>query len=109
LKKSRIRRLIPKKLARQIARSSGSRRSDLEAVAERESAVTIAKMQRKGFELVTRLESGEGVFVREDDKVSLHVQLPRKLYDRLGAAAGEGERSKRDVVITALEKYLDGA
>lgn len=108
MKKSRIRRLIPKKLAREIARAKGDSRAALETVAEREAAPAVARMRKRGFQLVTRLESGEGVFVRDDDNVSLHVQLPGALYEKLDAAVRERETSKRDVVIAALERYLSG-
>ena len=52
------------------------------------------------------LESGEGVFVRDDDVVSLHVQLPGALYKRLDAVSREREKTKRDIVIEALEDLL---
>ena len=107
MKQSKIKRLIPKKLARQIAAATGSSRSALEAVAEKEAASTVAKMRGKGYHLVTRLESGEGVFVRDDDVVSLHVQLPTSLYRRLHEASRQREATKRDLVTAALEAYLE--
>jgi hypothetical protein len=107
MKQSRIRRLIPKKLAREIALAEGaSPRKRLEARAERESAETIAKMKAKGYRLVTRLDSGEGVFVRDDDVVGLHVQLPAALYKKLDAECRRRESSKRKVVCEALEQFL---
>jgi metal-responsive CopG/Arc/MetJ family transcriptional regulator len=106
VKKSRIRRLIRKKLAREITKAKGDARSALETVADREASPIVDKMLAKGYQLVTRLESGEGVFVREYDQISLHVQLPGALYKRLNTAVQERETTKRDVVIAALEAYL---
>jgi hypothetical protein len=107
VKQSRIRRLIPKKLARQIASAGARRRTVLEAEADRESADVIAKMRSRGFKLVTRLDTGEGVFVREENVTALHVQLPAPLYRRLEAECRRREASKKRVVVEALERLLD--
>jgi hypothetical protein len=107
MKQSRIKRLIPKKLARRLAEATGASRTQLEALVERESADSIAKMRAKGYTLATRLDSGEGVFVREDDAVGLHVQVPRSLYRRLEAECRRREISKKRVVMEALEEHLD--
>jgi len=106
VKQSRIKKLIPKKLARRLARADADSREEIEALVDRESAAVVAKMKAKGYRLVTRLDSGEGIFVRDDDVVSLHVQLPTALYRRLEAACKERETTKRDIVIGALEAYL---
>ena len=107
MKSSRIKKLYPKKLAEQLARARGERHRELLARAEREAAETIAKMEKKGFRLAARLESGEGVFVRDEDLVGLHVQLPTSLYERLAAAARERDITKRELVIRALESHLE--
>jgi hypothetical protein len=108
VKQSRLKRLIPKKLARQLAAAGGDHApAELRALVERESADAIAKMRAKGYKLVSRLESGEGVFVREDDVVALHVQLPRSLYRRLDAECSNREVSKKRIVVEALERYFD--
>lgn len=109
MKESKIRRLIPKKLARDLAAARGNRRARLEALVEHESAETIAKMRAKGYRLVTRLDSGEGVFVREDPVVALHVQLPRELYRRLELECRHREISKKRLVCDALERHLETA
>ena len=109
MKQSKIKRLIPKALAREILSASGRARTELEREADRAGADTVAKMRAKGYRLVTRLDSGEGIFVREQDVVSLHVQLPRGLYRRLDAACKRREQSKRWMVAEALESYLDEA
>jgi hypothetical protein len=106
VKQSRIRRLVPKKLARELAAARGSARTRLEKLVERESADAIAKMRAKGYRLVTRLDTGEGVFVRDEPIVALHVQLPRELYQRLDAACREREISKKTLVCKALDRYL---
>jgi putative heme iron utilization protein len=109
VKRSRIKRLIPKKLAQRLARTGDtSVREELARYAEREAGETIAKMRAKGFRLVTRLESGEGVFVRDDDVVGLHIQLPSALYKRLETECRSRETTKRNLVIAALERYLAG-
>ena len=109
MKTSQIKRLIPKKLAQRISVSKGRARTALEAQAESESAETIAKMKAKGYRLATRLETGEGVFVRELDVVGLHVQLPRALHRRLDAECRRREVSKRQLVIDAIERVLTDA
>lgn len=107
MKSSRIKRLYPKKLAEQLAAAQGTRREELLARAEREASGTIGKMASKGFRLAARLESGEGVFVRDEEIVGLHVQLPSELYQRLARESARRETSKREIVIEALEKHLD--
>jgi hypothetical protein len=47
------------------------------------------------------------VFVRDDDVVGLHIQLPTTLYKRLDTEASRREITKRQMVIAALERYLD--
>ena len=106
MKQSRIKRLISKKLARQLAQADDEARRALTALVERESAETIAKMRAKGYKLATRLDSGEGVFVREDNYVGLHVQLPSAVYKRLEAECRRREISKKKAVVEALENYL---
>ena len=108
MKQSRIRRLIPKKLAREIATTrDGRARARLEKAAESESADAIAKMQARGYRLVTRLETGEGVFVRDEQVVGLHVQLPSALYRKLDAECRRREVSKRRLVCEALEQHFE--
>ncbi len=103
MKQSKIKRLAPKKRVQQCA---GQDAGALEAMLRREGADTIAKMHAKGYELVSCLETGEGVFVRDEAVVGLHIQLPRELYDRLDAACRRQETTKRSVVVEALEKHL---
>jgi hypothetical protein len=110
MKQSRIKRLIPKKLARQVAAAGDDARAELEKLVDHESADAVAKMRAKGYRLVTRLESGEGVFVRDQDVVALHVQLPSALYRRLESECRRREVSKKRVVVEALERHLgDGS
>ena len=93
---------------RQEARRCGRRRAHrLEALAAYESRHEIARQRDKGWKLVTQLDTGEGVFVRDDDIVGLHIQLPSALYKRLDAEASHRETTKRQMVIAALERYLD--
>ena len=106
MKQSRIKRLYSKKLARQLARAGEAARRDIHTLAERESAETIAKMRAKGYKLATRLDGGEGVFVREDHAVGLHVQLPTALYKRLEAECKRRDISKKKAVVEALDTYL---
>ncbi|MHC4992912.1 MAG: hypothetical protein ACYTGC_18215 [Planctomycetota bacterium] len=106
MKQSRIRRLVPKKLARQLATSSGRDRAALEKLVEAESAELVARMRDKGYRLVTRLDGGEGVFVRDSDVIGLHVQLPTPLYRRLEAECARREISKKKLVVEALESAL---
>ncbi|UCF66949.1 MAG: hypothetical protein JSV80_14355 [Acidobacteriota bacterium] len=97
---------MPKKLARELAHARGEQRTALERLVEREASGTIAKMRSKGYELAARLETGEGVFVREDDVVGLHIQLPTALYRRLDDECQRRAATKRKLVIEALERYL---
>jgi hypothetical protein len=106
-RQSRIKRLYSRRLARKLAEATGPTRTELETLAEYESRHEIARQRDKGWKLVTRLESGEGVFVRDDDIVGLHIQLPSALYKRLDAEADRRETTKRQMVIAALERYLD--
>jgi hypothetical protein len=89
-----------------IAGTSGSRRQAMEKKAEEEARYEIERQREKGWKLVTRLETGEGVFVRDDDVVGLHIQLPSALYRRLDVEAHHREVTKRQIVIAALEHYL---
>ena len=109
MKQSRIRRLIPKKLARRYAEADESGKAALEARIERESSRVVGKMAGKGFTLVTRLPDGDGVFVREHDVVGLHVQLRSDLYERLDSWCRESGRSKREAVTEALEAWLEAS
>jgi hypothetical protein len=106
-RQSRIKRLYSRRLAKKLAGAAGTARTELEALAEYESRHEIARQRDKGWKLVTRLETGEGVFVRDDDVVGLHIQLPTALYKRLDAEANQRETTKRQMVIAALERYLD--
>lgn len=108
MKQSRIKRLVQKRLARRIARARGTAREELERFAEREAQDTIRRMLDRGYRLITRLETGEGVFVRDTDVVGLHVQLPRSLYERLEEECRTRETTKRSLVMDALEQYLGG-
>jgi hypothetical protein len=105
-KKSRIKRIIPRRLAESIADAVGQKRVGLEKRAEDEARYEIERQRDKGWKLVTRLETGEGVFVRDDDVVGLHIQLPTALYRRLDVEASRREVTKRQIVIAALERYL---
>jgi hypothetical protein len=107
LRKSRIKRLYPRRLARKLAEAAGAAKAEMEALAEYESKHEIARQRDKGWKLVTRLDTGEGVFVRDDDVVGLHIQLPTALYRRLDVEATQRETTKRQMVIAALERYLD--
>jgi hypothetical protein len=106
-RQSRIKRLYSRRLARKLAAATGTERTELETLAEYESRHEIARQRDKGWKLVTRLETGEGVFVRDDDVVGLHIQLPTALYKRLDTEADRRETTKRQMVIAALERYLD--
>ncbi len=106
MKESRIKRLIPKTLARQLQVAAEDGRAELEALAERESADTVARMRSRGYRLVTRLDTGEGVFVRDSEVTALHVQLPSELYRRLDEECSRRNASKKKVVVEALERYL---
>jgi hypothetical protein len=107
VKQSRIKRLISKKLARRIAGLEGDEQAELAQAADKEALEVIARMRTKGYRLITRLENGEGVFVREDGLVGMHVQLPSSLYKRLEAECRSRETTKRNVIIAALEQYLE--
>jgi hypothetical protein len=89
-----------------MASTSGASRAELEALAEQEARYEIARQREKGWKLVTQLETGEGVFVRDDDVVGLHIQLPTALYKRLDAECERRETTKRQLVTMALERYL---
>lgn len=105
-RQSRIRRLYSRRLARKLVGATGTSRSDLEALAEQEARYEIARQRDKGWKLVTRLETGEGVFVRDDDVVGLHIQVPTALYKRLDVECERRETTKRQLVTLALERYL---
>jgi hypothetical protein len=106
VKQSRIKRLVPKKMARQLAQASGAARREIEAAFDAEAADAIKKMRAKGYRLVTRLETGEGIFVRDTDVVALHVQIPTALYKKLDSECRRREISKKRLVVEALEKAL---
>ena len=106
-KQSRIKRLYSRRLARRMATAAGATKAELESLAEHESRHEIARQREKGWKLVTRLDTGEGVFVRDEEVVGLHIQLPTALYKRLDTEATRREVSKRQMVIVALERYLD--
>ena len=46
------------------------------------------------------------MFVRDDDVVGLHVQIPAALYKRLDAECKRRETSKKKLVVEALERSL---
>lgn len=106
-RQSRIKRLYSRRLARKLATATAATKGELDSLAEYESKHEIARQREKGWKLVTRLETGEGVFVRDDDVVGLHIQLPSALYKRLDTEAIGRETTKRQMVIAALERYLD--
>lgn len=105
MKKSKIKRLVSKKLAQRLAteRSDGQ---DFKALVQREGAVTIARMRAKGYDLVSCLETGEGIFVAENHVVGLHIQLPTDLYRRLETQCRNQQTTKRNIVVDALDKCL---
>ncbi len=105
-KQSRIKRLFGRRLARKLVGATGATRTQLEALAEQEARYEISRQRDKGWQLVTRLDTGEGVFVRDDDVVGLHIQLPSALYKRLDVEADRREMTKRQMVIAALERYF---
>ncbi len=106
VRQSKIRRLFSRRLARKLASATGAPRAALEAVAEQEARYEIARLRDNGWRLATRLDTGEGVFVRDDDVVGLHIQLPTALYKRLDAECSRRETTKRQLVTLALERYL---
>ncbi|MCB9851435.1 MAG: hypothetical protein H6817_12105 [Phycisphaerales bacterium] len=106
MKKSKIKRLVPKKLAAQLVAEHRGNTDALQAALSAQGADTISKLRTKGYELVTCLESGEGVFVREEEVVGLHIQLPEALYQRLDAECIHRGATKRSLVAAALEAYL---
>ena len=109
MKTSKIKRLIPRKLAREHLLAGKGDGEGLREFVEREAADAVAKMRARGFRLVACLESGEGVFAREEKVVGLHIQLPEPLYRRLNATCRERGLTKRGVVIAALESYFGSA
>ncbi|MGE5182381.1 MAG: hypothetical protein ACM31C_09985 [Acidobacteriota bacterium] len=104
---SRIKRLYGRRLAKRIPLATGAEKAELLRLAEQEASYEIARQRDKGWQLVTRLDTGEGVFVRDNDVVGLHIQLPTALAKRLDTEAKRREVTKRQLVIGALEKYLD--
>ncbi len=105
-RQSRIRRLYGRRLARRLATSKGAVLAEMQALAEQEARYEIQRQLEKGWKLVTRLETGEGVFVRDDDVVGLHIQLPTSLYKRLDVECQRREITKRQLVTVALERFL---
>lgn len=96
-----------RRLAKRLSSATGAEKAELARLAEQEAGYEIARQRDKGWQLVTRLETGEGVFVRDNDVVGLHIQLPTALFKRLDAEAKQREVTKRQLVIGALEQYLD--
>lgn len=105
-RQSRIRRLYGRRLANRLFSATGGAAQELQKLAEQEANYEIQRQQEKGWKLVTMLHTGEGVFVRDDDVVGLHIQLPSALYKRLDAECARREVTKRQVVTMALERYL---
>ena len=106
LRKSKLRRLYGRRLARQIVEASGKSKSELQALAEREAAVEIQRQTQKGYRLVTRLDTGEGVFVKDEQLEALHIQIPSAMYKQLELECERQDLTKRQVVMMALEQYL---
>ena len=106
-RQSRIKRLYSRRLAKKLGAATGAARTELEALAAYESRHEIARQREKGWKLITELDTGEGVFVRDDDVVGLHIQLPSALYKRLDVESNHRELTKRQMVIAAVERYLD--
>jgi len=106
VKTSKVKRLIPKNLARRIVAAPDGGQDLLAAYMKRAAADTIEKMRGKGYELLSCLETGEAVFVRDDPVVALHIQLPRDLYTRLDDACRRRGATKRQIVADALNDYL---
>ena len=46
--------------------------------------------------------------MQDDETERLDIRIPAKLKRSLGARAAVDRRTKTDVVILALEKYLEG-
>ncbi len=106
LRKSKLRRLYGRRLARQILETGGKARAELQALAEREAALEIQKQTQKGYRLVTRLDTGEGVFVKDEYLSALHIQIPTAMYKQLELECERQDLTKRQVVMQALEQYL---
>jgi hypothetical protein len=106
VKKSKIKRLVSKKRAEQFAARNTRGAEGWRALVETEVADVVTRMAAKGYELVACLDTGEGVFVREQAVVGLHIQLPEPLYRRLDSVCRLREVSKRSVVVEALEAHL---
>ena len=105
MKTSKIKRLLSKKRVREL--DLGGKEGDgLRAAMESEAAEAIDRMRQKGYELITCLQTGEGVFIKEANVVGLHIQLPRALYRKLDVRCREHHITKRSVVVAALESYL---
>jgi hypothetical protein len=109
MKQSKIKKLTTKKSMERYARHAHADGDHLERFLRREGAATIAKMRAKGYDLVSCLATGEGVFVREDHVVGLHIQLPAALYRRLDRECRQQGVTKRSFVVTALERSLPTA
>ena len=106
MKQSRVKRLVSKKLAKRYAAANPQDKAELATLIERESAPEIARMVAKGYVLATKLETGEGVFVREQDVAALHIQLSNSLYRQLDTECRRREVTKRAVVTEALEAHF---
>src|SRR5678816_1494635 len=104
IRKSKLRRLYSRRLARRIGSAASlATRNELLGHAEQEATYEIERQHEKGWKLISRLDTGEGVFVRDDDIVGLHIQLPTSLYKRLDAECERREMTKRQLVMMALE------
>jgi hypothetical protein len=106
LRKSKLRRLYGRRLARQIVEATGKAKAELQAVAEREASLEIQKQTQKGYRLVTRLDTGEGVFVKDEQLEALHIQIPSAMYKQLELECERQDLTKRQVVMQALEQFL---
>lgn len=106
MKTSKVKKLVPKKLAEQLADKHAGQPDALHEALRRHGADTIGKMRKKGYELITCLESGEAVFTRDEQIVGLHIQLPEPLYERLSRECARRGTTKRKLVIDALEAAL---
>lgn len=108
MKQSKIKMLATRKAMDRFARTACDGELSLEAFLRREGSATIAKLRSKGYDLVSCLSSGEGVFVREDNVVGLHIQLPAALYRRLANHCRQEGVTKRSFVVGVLERSLPG-
>lgn len=106
-RRSRIKRLYSRKLARRLASARGTTKDELEKFAAREADDAITRMRHKGWKLITQLDTGEGVFVRDEELIGLHIQVPSALYKKLDQECKRRETTKRQLVTVAIEQYLE--